>query len=96
MVLDSGCSNHMIGNKSLFSYLDSSIITNIKLGDDFLVPAKVKGTITIITNKNEKKFIHEVFYVPHLSVNLISIGQLLQNQYDNRFSNTYCTIYDKP
>ena len=42
-LLDSGCSNHMTGNKSLFSSLDSSVITNIKLGDDSLVPAKGKG-----------------------------------------------------
>jgi len=50
---------------------------NIKLGDDFLVPSKGKGTIPVLTKKNEKKFIHEVFYVPRLNVNLISIGQLL-------------------
>ena len=68
---------------------------NIKLGDDFLVPSKGKGTIPVLTKKNEKKFIHEVFYVPHLNVNLISIGQLLQNHYDIRFYHTYCTIYDK-
>ena len=53
------------------------ITTNIKLGDEFLVPAKGKGTIHVLTKQNEKKFIHEVFYVPHLNVNLISIGQLL-------------------
>ena len=76
--------------------MDSSVVTNIKLGDDFLVPTKGKGTIHVLTKKNEKKFIHEVFYVPHLNVNLINIGQLLQNQYDIRFYDTYCTIYDKP
>ena len=67
----------MIGNKSLLSNLDSSVVTNIKLGDDFLVPTKGKGTIPVLTMQNENKFIHGVFYVPHLNVNLISIGQLL-------------------
>ena len=94
-LLDSSCRNHMTGNKSLFSSLDSSVVTNIKLGDEFLVPTKGKGTIPVLTKENEKKFIHEVFYVPHLNVNLINIGQLLQNQYDIRFYDTYCTIYDK-
>ena len=37
-----------------------------------------------------------MFYVPHLNVNLINIGQLLQNWYDIQFYDTYCTIYDKP
>ena len=91
-LLDSGCNNHMTGNKSLFSSLDSSVVTNIKLGDEFLVPAKGKGTIPVLTMQNEKKFIHEVFYVPHLNVNLISIGQLLQNPYNVRFHDIYCVI----
>ena len=94
-LLDNSCSNHMMGNKSLFSSLDYSIVMNIKLGDEFLVPAKVKGTIPVLTKKNEKKFIHEVFYASHLNVNLISIAQLLQNHYDIRFYHTFCTIYDK-
>ena len=86
----------MTSNKSLFSSLDSSVVMNIKLGDEFLVPAKGKGVVHIFTKKNEKKFIHEVFYVPHLNVNLISIVQLLHNQYDLRFYDTYCAISDKP
>ena len=83
-LLDRGCSNHMTGNKSLFSSLDSFVITNINLGDVFLVPTKGKGIVPVFTKQNEKKFILEVFYVPHLNVNLISIGQLLQNKYDLR------------
>ena len=67
-LLDSGCTNHIISNSSVFSSLDSFVITNIKLGDDFLIQAKGKCTIPVLTMKNENKFIHEVFYVPHLNV----------------------------
>ena len=52
----------MTGNKSLFSSLDSSVVMDIKLGDDFMVPAKGKGIIPVLTKKNEFFFIHEVFY----------------------------------
>ena len=55
-LLDSSCSNHMTGNKSLFSSLDSSVIKNIKLGDDFLVPAKGKGIVYVLTKKNERSY----------------------------------------
>ena len=64
----------MTGNKSLFYSLDSSVIMNINLGDDFLIPTKGKGIVRVLGNQNEKMSIHEVFYVPHLTVNLISIG----------------------
>ena len=93
--LDNGCSNHMTGNKSLFSSLDSSIVMNIKLRNDFLVPSKGKGIIPVLTKQNEKKFIHHVFYVPYLNVNPISICQLPKNKYDICFYDTYYTIYDK-
>lgn len=48
-LLDSGCNNHMTGNKSLFSDLDPSINSKIKLGDHYLVPAQGKGTVPILT-----------------------------------------------
>ena len=62
----------------------------------FWFQQKEKGIVLVLTKHNEDKFIHDVFYIPHLNVNLISIGQLLQNKYDVRFHDTYCTIYDKP
>ena len=63
--------------------------------EEFLVPSKYKSTILVFTKENENNFIHEGFYVPHLNVNLISIVKLLHNQYDIRFYDTYCAIYDK-
>ena len=53
----------------------------IKLGDDFQVPTKGKGSVPVFTKQNENNFIHEVFYVPHLNVNLINIDQL-HKKYD--------------
>jgi hypothetical protein len=40
-LLDSGCNNHMTGNKDLLSCIDSSISSDITLGNDYLV--KVQG-----------------------------------------------------
>ena len=53
-LLDSSCNNHMIGNKLLFSSLDSSVVTNIKLRNDFLVPTKGKGIVLVLIKKNKK------------------------------------------
>ena len=35
--LDSGCSNHMTGNKGLFEDLNTSVKAQIKLGNDNIV-----------------------------------------------------------
>ena len=32
--IDSGCSNHMIGNKKVFVDLDESITSEVRTGDD--------------------------------------------------------------
>ena len=48
-LLDSGCSNHMIGNKELLSCIDSSISSDITHGNDYLVNVQGKGTVPILT-----------------------------------------------
>ena len=58
------------------------VVTNIKLGEGFLVPIKGKGIAHVLTKKNENKCIHEVFYLPNINVNLINISELLKNKYD--------------
>ena len=49
--LDSGCSNHMTGNKALFRDIDKSIWFEIQLGDGTLVEASGKGMVAINTKK---------------------------------------------
>ncbi|CAL9007315.1 unnamed protein product [Prunus brigantina] len=73
--LDSGCSNHMSGSKKLFSNMDESFRDNVKLGNNSSLRVMGKGDIRIEVN-GVKYCITEVFYVPKLKSNLISLGQL--------------------
>jgi hypothetical protein len=93
--LDSGCSNHMTGNKELFEDLDTSVKSQIKLGNDNIVEVMGKGAINVIT-KTGKKTIPDVYFVPGLKHNLISVGQLTQKGYRVSFENNVCTIFDIP
>ena len=45
--LDSGCSNHMSGNKTLFSFIDKSFKLEIKMGNNGTIPVAGKGSIMI-------------------------------------------------
>jgi len=71
--LDSGCSNHMTGNIALFSALDQSVQSQVTLGTDSKIYVMGKGEVKIFTKKGEKKTIANVYYVPGMKCNLLSI-----------------------
>ena len=93
--LDSGCSNHMTGNKEFFENLDTSIKSEVKLGNNEIVEVNGKGTVNVIT-RHGKKSISDVYFVPGLKHNLISVGQLSQKGYRVVFEKNLCTIFDMP
>jgi hypothetical protein len=95
-LLDSGCNNHMTSNKDLFSNLDNSVTSQIKLGDDYQKKVLGKGVIYILTKQDEKKDIHDVYYVPGLRHNMMSVGQMNEHGYKVIFEGSKCTILDKP
>jgi hypothetical protein len=49
----------MTCNKDLLSCIDSSISSDITLGNDSLVKVQGKGTVPILTKQNEKKDLRE-------------------------------------
>ena len=58
--VDSGCSNHMTGDKNSFVKLDENIKSQITLGDGRTQDIKGKGTISVGTKNGSSKFIHDV------------------------------------
>jgi hypothetical protein len=73
--LDSGCSNHMCGEKNIFCELDSNFRESVKLGNNSRLAVQGKGNIRLEV-KGIMFIITDVFYVPDLKNNLLSIGQL--------------------
>ena len=88
--LDSGCSNHMTGNRDVFINLDNFIQSEVKIGDDRRLPAKGCGDVLLRTKKGDQKRISNV-----LNHNLLSVGQLLRNGHDVHFKGDHCIIRDK-
>jgi sarcosine oxidase delta subunit len=95
-LLDNGCNNHMTSNKDLLSCMEFSILSDITLGDDSLVKVQGKGTVPILTKKDVKKDIHDVYHVPDLKHNMLSVGQLVEHGYKVLFEGASCRIYEKP
>lgn len=71
--VNSGCTTHMSGEKSVFVDMDTSINSLVKMGYGYMVQDNGRGTIYVQTI-NEEKYIIDVLYVPELAQSLLSVG----------------------
>jgi hypothetical protein len=79
--MDTGCSNHMCGCKSSFSYLDEDFHSVVSFSDCSIVNAIGKGDIEIRTKNGFIETIFNVLYVADLKSNLLSASQLQEKGY---------------
>ncbi|GJV64547.1 putative RNA-directed DNA polymerase [Tanacetum coccineum] len=90
--LDSGCSNHMCGNKERFVDLDESFSNTVKLGNNTRMTVEGKGSMKLVLNE-ATYVIKDVYYVPELKNNLLSIGQLQQKGLSFLFQSDLCKVF---
>ena len=89
--LDSGCSNHMCGDKT-FSDLNESFTQMVKLGNNSKMFVRGKGSVRMLVN-SVVHAVTEVFYVSELRNNVLSIGQLQQKGLSIVIQHDKCRIY---
>ncbi|KAK9063254.1 hypothetical protein SSX86_017124 [Deinandra increscens subsp. villosa] len=77
--LDNGASNHMTGKESQFSFLDKNVVGNVKFGDGSSVDIKGRGSIILQGKGNEQRVVSNVYYIPNLKNNILSLGQATEN-----------------
>ena len=90
--LDSGCSNHMSGNRELFSTMDEKFRHSVKLGNDKKMKVVGKGSVKILL-RNTTYTISDVFHIPELKNNLMSLGQLQEKNISIVIQKGICKIY---
>ncbi|CAJ2658384.1 unnamed protein product [Trifolium pratense] len=90
--LDSGCSNHMVGNKDWLFEFDESFRESVKLGNDSKMAVMGKGNVKL-DMEGKIIVITDVYYLPGLSNNLLSIGQLQQKSITIIFKNNICQLF---
>lgn len=73
-LVDSGCSNHIIGDKTLFNSLDESMQVSVRLGGNKEMKVHGVGTMIMRTHAEDQKKLQGVQYVPGLAHNLLSVG----------------------
>jgi hypothetical protein len=90
--LDSGCSNHMCGKRQFFSDFDGTYRHSMKLGNNTRMEVIGKGNIRLEI-KGTTQVIMDVYYVPDLKNNLLSIGQLQERGLIILIKNGVCRLY---
>ncbi|XP_017423579.1 uncharacterized protein LOC108332785 [Vigna angularis] len=76
--LDTGASNHMCGNENFFYELTKVEAKFVSFGDDSKVAVKGRGTIRHIQINGRVGEIRDVYYVPELKSNILSMGQIIE------------------
>ncbi|XP_015159114.1 uncharacterized protein [Solanum tuberosum] len=90
-LLDSGCTHHLCNDAEMFKFLDHTYKSKVKVGNGKAVEVKGKGTMFISTISGIQT-IPDVLYTPDMSQNLLSAGQMLENNYSLHFKNCECVV----
>jgi hypothetical protein len=73
-ILDTGASKHMSGARSAFFKIDFGVRGSVKFGNGSLVEIEGCGTIIFLSNTGKHHQLLEVYYIPKLRANIISLG----------------------
>ena len=66
----------MTGNRAAFSELDTGVVGTVKFGDNSGVDIQGRGTVVFQCKNGEHKALTDLYYIPKLRSNIVSIGQL--------------------
>jgi hypothetical protein len=80
-ILDTGASNHMSGSRAAFANLDTGITGSVCFGDGSITQIEGSGTVLFSCKNGEHWSLPNVYYLPRLTANIISIGQLDEGGY---------------
>lgn len=91
-ILDSGSTSHMVSDRGLFISLDETEggLINTSCGSNSL-RIEGRGSISVSCCKRPQLF-HNVLYVPNITVNLLSLRQLLLEKYEIEFKTNHFSV----
>lgn len=75
-ILDTGATNHMTGCREALATLDVSVRGAVCFGDGSTVDIQGMGAVALAGKKDEHRVLTEVYFIPSLKCNIISLGQL--------------------
>ena len=76
--LDNGASNHMTGEHHKFRSIDNSVSGKVRFGDGSAVEIHGRGSILFQGPSGDQWLLNDVYFIPKLKSNLVSLGQLTE------------------
>lgn len=85
----------MCKDKNKFVKLDELVSENFIFGDLSKVPIKGRDKILIQLKNEVHQYISNVYYIPSMKNNILSLGQLLKNDYEIKMKNLSYFLRDE-
>jgi transposase InsO family protein len=75
-VLDTRAMNHMSGCQVAFTKIDTTVLDTVHFGVDSV--ARIEGDVTVlfVCKNGESRSFDEVYFIPRLTINIVSVDQL--------------------
>jgi hypothetical protein len=74
--LDTRATNHMTGAHEVFTEINTSICGSVRFGDGSVVAIEGRATILFEAKTGEHQRLDDIYYIPRLTANIVSLGQL--------------------
>lgn len=81
--------------KSKFNELDETVTGRVKFGDGSAVKIEGKGSIIFKCKNEEERMIREVYFIPNLCSNILSLGHLAEEGNKVVMNKNFLWVYEK-
>jgi hypothetical protein len=75
-VLDTEVTNHMSGCRVAFTKINMAVLGTVYFSDDLVGRIEGHRTVVFVCKNSESRSFDEVYFIPHLTTNIVSVSQL--------------------
>ena len=94
-ILDTGASNHMSGSRAAFADLDARVTGSVRFGDGSVARIEGSGTVLFHCKNGEHRALANVYFLPRLTANIISVGHLDEGGYEVLVKHGVMRVWDE-
>jgi hypothetical protein len=93
-ICDTGATDHMSGSRAAFADLDAVVCGTVQFSDDSVAQIEGCGSVLFVCKNREHRAFAGVYYIPRLTANIVSVGQLDEIGYDIHIKEGTMSIHE--